>query len=77
MSIEIVVTLPRPGSQRLDRHHISIRRMESFDGIDEPYTYEVYFGTHRGVEFKHRYADGWVTCVRKALERLEREGWNV
>lgn len=66
MSIEINVELP--GDQH--RHLSIVRQGPLRDGFG---TYKVYLrGTGNLVTtFRHRYADGWMACVARAMTQLD------
>lgn len=69
MSIEIDITLPAyPGPEL---HHLSIVRQGEVPEGGKA-SYRVYADRRRPVGFKHQYYDGWIACVRAALEALER-----
>lgn len=76
MPLHISVDLNR---DRIDSLHIG--RIEGGTDPDDINTYVVVQGDQplfyeqwieRGVQYKHRYGDGALTCVRKAIEALEK-----
>lgn len=69
MSIEINVVLPGL-SGGPEVHHVSIVRL----GVVPPNgvsTYKVLLDDHLLTRFRHRYDDGWVACVARAMAQLD------